>query len=150
MKSIAERIKKNKKLNISKVVEKVKTFPKVVARKILADDIETMQRLHQLDKEAVEKRCANYIETILLKPKVRIRRVVSFCQQHDRIPFEISWGIPDNIARHIKVWSYRVTIGSHLYELLKYRGEHHKFLAERIIPDFLSKFREQIMVDIDE
>ncbi len=148
MKSIAERMK-SKKLNLSKVVEKVKTFPKVIARKILADDIETMHRIHRLDKEAVEKRCANYVKTILLEPKVKIRRYgSSYSPLYET--FEISWWIPDEIARHIKVWTYKIDVNSHLYEELKYRGQHQKYIAERIIPDFLRVFEEQLKVDIDE
>lgn len=133
-----------------KCLESIKFLPKTIAKKILEEDLIVMKNLHDLEISNLERKYADYMKSILLQPRIRIKRVYMFNPNKDVIPFEISWGIPDELSPYIPMWNYRITIDSRMYDLLKSKNSINDYFKDAIIPRFFDKFCEQMRLDIDE
>lgn len=134
----------------SKFLENMKNFPKKIAKKILEEDLIVMKNLHDLEISNLERKYADYMKSIFLQPRVRIKRVHMINSYVDEIPFEISFGIPDELRQYIPMWNYRITIDSYMYNLLKSKNGIEDYFKNAIIPRFFDKFCEQMRLDIDE
>lgn len=133
-----------------KCLESIKFLPKMIAKKILEEDLIVMKNLHDLEISNLERKYADYMKSILLQPRIRIKRVYMFNPNKDAIPFEISWGIPDELSPYIPMWNYRITINSRMYDLLKSKNGINDYFKDAIMPCFFEKFCEQMRLDIDE